>query len=210
LSEKAIVYARQDEQLQIPTTVRVEWFPNGDIEPRMYWLPDESCRQVKHVYECIPLTVLKERVAGLRFRVKAEAIETSEPLCVNESMQSETYLYLEDKRFCEKNIIDERYGHESKEYITVVLDVFPNGEYEIVYFWVSGMRYVVEKILEVEPRASYYAGGAGVRHKVEARQVNADDDEDADESRISRREAYLYFEINKWFVRKANERNLVI
>ena len=203
MSDKTIVYGRQDEKLKIPLTVRIEWYPAGTIKPCMYWMPDESCHMISHVYECMPLAYLKERADGLRFKVKAEMTGTSEWLCVSEPVQSEAYLYLSDKRFCRKNIVDERYGHESKEFITVSLDVFPNGEYEIVYFWVSGVRYKVEKTLEVEPRASFYAGGAGVWHKVEAIQVNDDDAEelDFDAGIDNKRIAGLYFEINKWFVR---------
>ncbi|MCL2426882.1 MAG: hypothetical protein FWD05_11175 [Oscillospiraceae bacterium] len=201
MSDKSIVYGRQDEQSRIPLTVRLEWYPDGTIKPCMYWMPDESCHMIRHVYECIPLVYLKERADGLRFKVKAEATGASEWLCVSEPMQSEAYLYLSDKRFCGKNIVDDRYSHESKEYIRVSLDVFPSGEYKIVYFWVSGVRYMVEKTLEIEPRASFYAGGAGVWHKVEARQVNDDDDDDLYADKSNKRVAGLYFEINKWFVR---------
>jgi len=208
MSDKAIVYARQiipkqNEHLHIPLTVRIDWLPDGTIKPYMYWMPDESCHMVKHVYECTPLAFLKERISGLRFKVKGEALEASELLCVSEPIHSDSYLYLADQWFYGKNIIDERYDHEGKEYVAVTLDVFPNGEYEIVYFWVSGMRYKVEKTLEVEPRASFYAGGAGMWHKVEARQVNCDNDEDfySDTGVSNKRIAALYFEINKWFVR---------
>ena len=83
----------------------------------------------------------------------------------------------------------------------MTLDVFPNGEYELVYFKAHGARYMVERTVAVEPRGSFDAGGVGVWHKVEARQVNTDDDEDPDPLKSIFRKAALYFEINKWFVR---------
>lgn len=199
--DKTIVYGRQNEQSQIPLTVRVEWHPDGTIKPCMYWTPDESRHMIKHIYECTPLAFLKEKADGLRFKVRAEIIEAPELLYVSEPTHSEAYLYFSDKWFCGKNIIDERYRHENKEYITVSLDIFPNGEYEIVCFWVSGIRYKVERTLEVEPRASFNAGGAGMRHRVEARQVNEDNDDNPDIYKSNKRIAGLYFEINKWFVR---------
>ena len=79
-------------------------------------------------------------------------------------------------------------------------DVFPDSGYELIYFIVRGTRYIVEKTIFVEPRGSFHAGGIGVWHKVEARQVNTDDDEDPDPGKSIRRMAAIYFEINKWFV----------
>jgi len=112
----------------------------------------------------------------------------------------EVYLYLADNLFCGRNIIDARYGHMNKEFIHVTLDVFPDCGYEIAYFTAQGSRYKVEKLIAMEPRGSYNAGGAGVWHKVEARLVNADDDEDPDPGKSVRRMAALFFEVNKWFV----------
>ena len=72
----------------------------------------------------------------------------------------------------------------------------------------------LKKTIEVEPRGSFHAGGIGICHKVEARQVNADDDEDLDTGcmgeqepkaptsphKTIRRVCALYFEVCKWFV----------
>ena len=112
----------------------------------------------------------------------------------------EVYLYLADNLFCGRNIIDSRYSHMNKEFIHVTLDVFPNCDYEPVYFIARGLRYKVEKLIDKEPRGSYDAGGVGVWHKVEARVVNAHDDEDPEPGKSVRRMAALYFEVNKWFV----------
>lgn len=87
-----------------------------------------------------------------------------------------------------------------KEYIPVTLDVFPDGVYELVYFWVHGSRYMIEKTSDIEYRGSFYAGGVGVLHKVDARLVGADDDEDPDPNMSVIRVAALYLELNKWFV----------
>jgi hypothetical protein len=59
---------------------------------------------------------------------------------------------------------------------------------------------MVEKTIAVESRGSYHAGGTGRWHKVEARQINDNDDEDPDPIKSIRRLAALYFEVNKWFV----------
>jgi hypothetical protein len=80
------------------------------------------------------------------------------------------------------------------------MDVFPAGDYELVYFWAQGARYMVEKTLAIEPGGSFNAGGVGIRHYVEARLINPDDDEDCDPYNSVYREAALYFELNKWFI----------
>ena len=223
------------DQPYIPLTVRVEWFPDGSIIPCMYWTPDESGFRVRHVNQCMPLAFLKERGEGLRFRVMAEALETSEVYesseiyetpgvseapetpgvseapetpgvseapwmhFGNNHIRHETYLYFADDRFCGKNIIDERYDHASKEFIPVMVDIFPNGDYGLVCFWVSGERYNVEKTIAVEPRGSFHAGGVGTWHKVEARKVG---DAGLRDDNV-KRAAALYFEINKWFITRS-------
>jgi hypothetical protein len=197
---KDIVYSKQTGEPPVPATVRVLWLPDSSIKPVMYWLPDDSCFDVKHVYECTQLAHLKDKGIGIRFKIRGELIESAEPLCDYLRSQHETYLYFTDNRFCGKNFIDNRYGHAGKEYIPVTLDIFPDGDYEIIYFWAKDKRYMVEKTLAIEPRGSFRAGGVGVRHKVDARLVNADDDECPDIHKTVRREAALYFEVNKWFV----------
>ena len=186
VKDKTVVYSKQSGEPAVPVTVRVEWFPDGKIKPRMFRTPDGSCYEIGEVCEMTPLAMLKDRGEGLRFKVRAKTFEV--------------YLYLADNLFCGRNIIDARYGHVNKEFIHVTLDVFPDCGYEIAYFTVQGSRYKVEKLIAVEPRGSYNAGGAGVWHKVEARLVNAGDDEDPDPGKSVRRLAALFFEVNKWFV----------
>ena len=200
MTDKTIVYVKNYGETPIPVTVRIEWLPDGKIEPLMYWTPDGSCYEIKPDYEMTPLAFLEDRGEGLRYKVRAELIETPEPYSGHQFSRHETYLYFADNWFYGKNFIDERYAHEGKEYIPVILDVFPDGDYEIVYFQVRGRRYAVEKTVAVEPRGSFYAGGVGVWHKVEARQVNEYDDEDPDPNKSVRRMAALFFEVNKWFV----------
>ena len=200
MEDKAVVYSKQSGELPVPVTVRVEWLPNGAVKPRFYWTPDGSCYQVLPNCKCVPLALLKERGEGLRFELRARAIETPETCPEQQFARHETYLYLADNRFCQKNIVDDRYGHAGKEYIRVSLDVFPNGEYELVYFWVHGLRYKVENAIGPEPRGSFCAGGVGILHKIDARLVNDNDDDDPDPDKSVRRPAALYLEINKWFV----------
>ena len=200
MTDKTVIYSKQAGEPSVPITVRIEWFPDGSIKPLMYWFPDGSCYEIKYVLETTPLAFLKDRGEGLRFKVRAKATETPDPYTDRQNMQYDTYLYLADNRFCGKNFIDSRYNNKSKEYIHVTIDVFPNCEYELVYFKVRGTRYMVEKTIAVEPRGTFNAGGVGVWHKVEARQVNADDDENPDPLKSYIRAAALYFEINKWFV----------
>ena len=87
----------------------------------------------------------------------------------------------------------------------MTLDVFPDGDYELVYFWARGARYMVEKTAAVDNRGSYKAGGVGVWHKVEARLINPDDDEDPDPLKSVRRMVAVYRELNKWFIRIENK-----
>jgi hypothetical protein len=198
--DKAVIYNKHPGESSVPLTVRIDWLPEGTIRPLMYWTPDGSCYQVRHVCEMTPLALLKDRGEGLRFKVRAEAIKTPEPYVDYQFTQHETYLYFANKWFCEKNIIDGRYAHKGKEYIPVTLDIFPDSEYELVYFKVKGIRYIVEETIAKEPRGSFNAGGTGMWHKVKVRQVNADNDEDPDPLKSIRRMAALYFELNKWFV----------
>jgi hypothetical protein len=198
--DKAVIYSKQVDEPRIPVTVRIEWLPNGDIQPERFWMPDGSCYKVKSVDETVPLAYLKDQDVGIRFKVKTEIFETPEMDDNLLHTQYETYLFFRDDWFFRKNFIDGRYEHIGKEFIRVTLDIFPNCDYELIYFSVKGERYMVEKTIAVEPRGSFYAGGVGIWHKVEARQVNDDDDEDPNLNKSVRRLAALYFEVNKWFV----------
>ena len=197
LSDKVIVYIRQGNEPLIPVTVRIEWLPNGKIRPTMYWTPDNSCYEVKHIYESTLLAFLKEKGVGIRFKVRAELKEISDNVAY---ARHETYLYFTDGRFCERGFIDERYSHSNKEYVPVIVDVFPNADYALVSFRVGDKRYMVEKTLKVESRASFQAGGIGVWHKVDVRLVNDDNDEDPNPNKSEHRKAALFWELNKWFV----------
>lgn len=199
-ADKIVIYSKQSGELRIPLTARIDWMPNGTIKPLMYWTPDGTCYRIISQSESVHLAFLKDSGEGLRFKVIAEIVDTPEPYSDLMHTQYETYLYFADKRFSERNIIDERYGHVGKEYIPVTMDVFPDGDYELIYFWVHGARYKVEDTSDVEPRGSFHAGGVGIWHKVEARLVNADDDEDPDPHNSVLRPAALYWELNKWFV----------
>jgi len=199
-TSKAIIYSKQADGPRIPVTVRIEWLPDGTIKPLMYWTPDGYCLKVRHIYESMLLAFIKDKGEGLRIKVRAEVIETPEPYDDRLHAQLETYLYFADSRFCGKNIVDERYGHAGKKYITVILDVFPDNDYELVYFNTQGKRYMVERTVAIEPRGSFLAGGVGIKHIVGVRQVNAGNDGDPDPYNIIRRITAIYFEINKWFV----------
>jgi len=204
MPDKSIIYSKNTGEVPVPLTVRIEWLPDGTIKPLMYWTPDGSCYAVKHIFECVHLAHFKEKDTGIRIKVKAEIKETAEPFADYGYLQHETYLYFADNRFCGKNIIDSRYGHPGKEFITVTLDVFPNCDYELVYFQVKNERYIVEKTTSIEPRGSFAAGGIGIQHKVNVQLVNADNDGVFDHDRNIRRSAALFFEINKWFVSMKN------
>lgn len=194
------IYCKQQGGVICPLTVSIDWLPDGTIKPRMFWTPDGACNQVLYISECVPLSFLRERGEGLRFKVTAKVLETPDPCVEINNTPYETYLYFEDNRFCEKNIIDNRYGHAGKEYIPVSMDVFPDGDYELTYFWFHKERYQVEKTCDIELRGAFNAGGLGLWHKVMARKVNENDDEDPDPAHPETRPAALYYEINKWFV----------
>jgi len=200
VADKAIIYIKKYDEPLIPVTTRIEWLPDGKIKPLMYWTPDGSCYEIRPEYEMTPLAFLEDRAEGLRYKIKSEVIETPEPYSDHRLTQHETYLYFADNWFCGRNFIDERYSHKGKEYVSVTLDIFPNCNYELVYFQVKGTRYAVEKTIAVEPRGSFYAGGVGIWHKVKARQINPDNDEDINPGKSIRRMAALFFEVNKWFV----------
>ena len=199
MKDNVTVYIKQPGEPPVPVTVQIEWLPNGKIRPLLYWTPDNSCYEIKRVYESTQLAYLKERGEGIRFRVKAEI---KGPIEYDSSCHAlhETYLYMADMRFCEKGFVDERYQNASKKYIPVTMDIFEDGDYELVYFWVDDKRYKVEDTIEIAPRGSFFAGGVGLWHKVDARLVNANNDEDPDLNNSIRRMAALFLELNKWFV----------
>lgn len=200
MADKAVVYSKWGDEPSVPVTARIEWLPDGTIKPCLYWMPDGSCYKIERIVETIPLAYLQDRGEGVRFRVKSVVIEAPEPYSDYRFTRHETYLHFADNFFCGENMVDGRYGHEGKEFIPVTLDIFPNGQYKLIYFEVQGNRYMVEKTVAIEPRGSFHAGGVGVWHKVEARQINADNDDDPDPLKSNIRIAALYFEINKWFV----------
>lgn len=188
MDENPVIYCKQPGETLVPVTVRLKWLPDGTLQPLHYWLPDDSCHEVTHIYDMTPLKYLRDGGAGVRFKAKTAI--------------GDTYLYLADNKFYGKNFIDNRYGHERKEYVPVVLDIFPNGNYELVCFWVDELRYNIEKTIDISKRGTFTVGGLGLHHKVKIRLVNEYDDDCPDPDNILRREAALYFEINKWFVEK--------
>ena len=200
MTNKTLVYIKQDDNPPVPVTARIKWLPDGKIKPCLYWTPDGSCYEIKHIYQMTPMAFLKNKGEGVRFKIRAELIKTPEPYVDYRFLQQEAYLYLADIFFCGRNIIDQRYDHGGKEFVSVTLDVFPNGEYELIYFKVQELEYEVESTLAVEPRGSFQAGGIGLWHKVKARQISAGEDS-IDPHNCSVRISALYFEINKWWVR---------
>jgi hypothetical protein len=202
MPEKILVYSKNTGEQRVPLTVRIDWLPDGTIKPCLYWTPDGSCYEVKKVYDFVNLAHLKDRDVGIRFRVRAEIAETPESYPDRRFEQHETYLFFLDNWFCGRNIIDSRYGHAGKEYIPVTLDIFPDCSYELISFSAQGARYMVEKTLSVEPHGSFFSGGVGVRHKVDASLVSVDNDTAT--NKIANRPAALFFEINKWFVSVKN------
>jgi hypothetical protein len=202
MAENIVVYSKVSGGVPIPLTVRIMWLQNGLIVPLLYWTPDGTCYRVIESSPGIPMAFLKEGGVGLRYYIRGEIIETPDPEAEDLLHRTEeTYIYLADKKFSERNIIDvEQYGHPGKEYIPVTLDVFEDGSYELIYFTVHGERYMVEKTADVGNRGSYKAGGVGIWHKVNARLINKGDDEDPDPQKSVRRSAAIYLELNKWFV----------
>ena len=196
--ENTVVYGNWQTDENTPLTVRIEWLPSGAIIPRYYWTPDGTRYEVENLYETVQCCHLKDKGIGIRFRVGSKIIETPESFSDILDSQHETYIYFADNSFCEKNMIDERYLRTGKEYIPVTLDIFPNGDYEIIHFWVHGQRYIVEKTLTRDIKGAFHTGGLGVWHKVETRLVNENDD-DPDPQMCVRRVASLYWEFNKWF-----------
>ena len=197
--DKAIIYIKQTGEPYIPVTVRIEWLPDGKIKPLMYWTPDSSCYEIKRIYESTQCAFLKDCGEGIRIKITADMQGLSKYDDLRFA-QHDTYLYLADNRFCEKGFIDERYKHVNKKYVPIILDIFPDGDYELVYFWVDDNRYMVERTNDKEHRGSFFAGGIGIRHDVNVRLVNSDNDDDPDPLNSVCRPAALFWELNKWFI----------
>ena len=193
-------YIKRCDEPRTPVTARINWFPDGSIVPCFFWTPDGTQYKIVSHGSGVSLSLLKEPGEGLRYRVRTEIIDVPELHTELRHTQYDTELYLADNRFCQMNIIDQRYDHASKEFIKITMDVFPSAEYELVYFWCKDVRYMVERTITVEPRGSYKAGGTGLCHKVTARLINPEDDDDPEPSRSACRPASLFLEFNKWFV----------
>jgi hypothetical protein len=182
----------------------------------MYWTPDGDSYEIKRVYEMTYNAHLKHKGEGVRFKVWAEEVKMYGTDDEDKHILKETYLYFEDNWFCGKGFVDERYGHAGKEFISVTLDVFPNGKYRIVCFKTKEARYIVEETISVEPRGSYNAGGVGICHRVEARKISDGNDENNENNENNDndnhpdsntnpdvnvlRQANLFFEVSKWFI----------
>ena len=172
------VYIKNPGGPLVPVTVRVDWLPTGSIRPISYWTPDGSCYEVTRIFETIPLAFVKDRGEGLRIKVRAEIEGGAKQYAdYHHVTLHETYLYFIDNFFCGKNIIDERYKHDEKAYIPVTLDIFPSGDYEIVFYEVHGRKYMVDKTVKKELRGSFHAGGIGIRHEVKSRQIDSQGDD---------------------------------
>ena len=200
MAEKDIIYIKQDGEPSVPVTVRIGWRPDGVIKPLEFWMPDNTHYRVMHIYECVPRAFLKNKAEGIQFKIKAKITVDKDSYHEHRFIEFDTYMVFASNKFCEKNIVDDRYKHPGKKYIPVIMDVFSDGDYELVYFWVKGSRYKVEKTLDIDSRGTLKAGGFGLRHEVDVRLVNKFDDEDPDQSNSVRRQAALYWELNKWFI----------
>ena len=198
------IYIQQQDKPSVPVTVRVHWLPCGTIKPLSIWTPDGTCYEVKHVYESIRLSLLKdlkERRDGLRFRIRAEIEGGARQYAdYHHITQLEVYLYFADSMFSAKNIIDNRYVHDGKAYIPVTLDVFPSGDYEVVFFEVNGARYCVDCTEKREPRGSFNFGGIGIRHEVMCRKITPNDEHVLSLINSNCERRALTRELNKWFV----------
>ena len=205
MDTNVVLYAKQTGKGHTPITARIIWLADGTIMPLKFWLPDNLCLKVTHIYESTPLGYLKNKGNGICFKVEAIAADLPESYTELTSMRRDVCLYFAHKMFCGKNIIDRRYAHDGKLFIPVVMDVFSDAKYELVCFWKKGMRYIVEKNIGVEPCGSFIPEGIGLKHKVEARLVNHNNDNDPIIGNSIRRPASLYFGLNKWFVCSAKK-----
>jgi len=72
-----------------------------------------------------------------------------------------------------------------KVFVEVNADFLPDGR--IIprsFLWENGMRYEIDRVLDIRPAASLKAGGQGLRYTC----------------RISSKQAYMYLENGKWFM----------
>ena len=91
------------------------------------------------------------------------------------------------------NIIDYKPYMETdlKVYVSVIEVRYKDGRLFPLYLvWENGVRYKIDKVLDVRPSASLKAGGAGMRYKI----------------RVRDRETYLFLEEDKagakWFMER--------
>ena len=75
----------------------------------------------------------------------------------------------------------------AKVYVAVEADFLPDGRIlPRAVTWENGVRYPVDRVLDIRRGASLKAGGAGIRYTV----------------RIGRSTTCLYLEDNRWFVER--------
>ncbi len=46
VTDKTVIYSKQSGGPTVPLTVRLEWLPDGTINPLMFWTPDGACYEV--------------------------------------------------------------------------------------------------------------------------------------------------------------------
>ena len=76
-----------------------------------------------------------------------------------------------------------------KQYVDVICMHTKNGLVKPLYIiWNDGIRYPIDKIMQVVPAASLFSGGMGMRYTC----------------KIGNQLRYLFLEEGKWFVEKTN------
>lgn len=73
-----------------------------------------------------------------------------------------------------------------KQYVEVIVKFKENGEKVPLSILYENKEYIIDKVMEVKPKASLKVGGFGVRYSV----------------RIQGVETHLFYEFDRWFVEK--------
>ena len=190
------VYIKQSEGIATPITVRIHWLANGDWYPTLFWMPNGICYEVSlPILERAPLSCLKEKGVGTRITANVNMAEDSgESTNLCKGGQS-VHIYFADSKFDAKCIVDAAYNHNKKLYISVEVDIFSEGSYELVGITVDSDKYLVSRTLSVEPRGSYGAGGVGICHKLRVVKEGQQGD-----CPLPWREANVYLEFDRWFI----------
>lgn len=84
-------------------------------------------------------------------------------------------------------MIDRSYQNENKVYVKVEAIFHPDGQlYPKAFWWESGRKYAIDRVLDICHAASLKAGGTGIRYTC----------------MVQDHQTFLFYENDRWFMER--------